>query len=60
MWYMLLIVWNLYKKARPYESAHCLGLILGLVCCMVAAITNPALASFDRLIPIYFGIGALA
>lgn len=58
--YLGIIVYNVYVRSIIEKNPYCLGLMLGLVACIICNSTNPVLASFDRLLSIYLCIGCIA
>lgn len=55
-----IIIVNLYRKSQKDESPFEAALLFGYISMLICSITNPALASFDRLLVIYLCIGCLA
>ena len=58
--YIFMIIKNLYKRIRRTRNPYYLGMLLGLISCVICNSTNPLLASFDRLLSVYFCIACLA
>lgn len=60
MWSVALIIIHVYKKSLREKNVYSLAMLIGYVCYLLADITNPSLASFDRLLCIYLCIGCIA
>lgn len=58
--YILMILYNLHKKIKVKQSPYYLAPYLGLISCLICSSTNPALASFDRLVGIYMCVACIA
>ena len=58
--YISIILCNTYKRAICGRDPYCMAVLFSLLCLLIASFTNPALASFDRLLPIYLCVGSFA
>ena len=58
--YILIILRNTYLRAKMCNDPYSMAVLLSLISLLIASITNPALSSFDRLLPIYLCIGFFA
>lgn len=58
--YVLLIIVKLYHKARKEGNVYEVAYLIAFIAMLVCSTTNPALASFDRLLIVYICIACLA
>lgn len=58
--YIFIIIRNTYIRSKIQDDPYSMAVLCSLISLLIASITNPALGSFDRLLPIYLCIGFFA
>lgn len=58
--YIFIILRNTYMRSKIQNDPYSMAVLFSLISLLIASITNPALGSFDRLLPIYLCIGFFA